>query len=240
MRDVSGGRSQPPTGFWQRQPADPLAIWQPLVAGVVLVERQTLAPFAAACLSADESRRLKTMTDKRKEGYLSARLALKRLSRLIAGEPLHRDAQAIETMAADKRSPQCPTDHGACAYCSVSHDHRFTVAVAADRPVGVDVEPLSPALLKGMHLYMQADEEAMLNRSNVERIQGALRIWSAKEAAAKAMGIDLATAWHQTRVVDLGTTISRLTDRMSGEIWTARHAVLEDHVFTLLTVEGAA
>ncbi len=114
------------------------------------------------------------------------------------------------------------------------------MAVAADRPVGVDVERLSSTLLETMHLYMHADEQAMVERSEMDRIHGALRIWSAKEAAAKALGIDLARSWEQTRVSSVSADTSRLLDRASNRTWPVAHATQDDHLFTLLVTGGVS
>jgi phosphopantetheinyl transferase len=235
MRDVSGGRVRPPDGF-HRQDEDPLAALRERGSALVLIERAAVAAFAAAALSQREKTRMAPMAPRRAAGYLSARLALKRLSRMLSGDGDTRAAREIETVTESGPMPRCPLADGRLHFCSVSHDPRFTVAVAADRPVGVDVEPVSPKPLKATGLYMQADEAAMVEDSPVGRTAAALRIWSAKEAAAKALGIDLADAWSGIRVTDLTDRRSRL-ETAAGMPLTACHAVLEGHLFTLLTVE---
>ncbi|MBC2711577.1 MAG: polyketide synthase dehydratase domain-containing protein [Desulfosarcina sp.] len=239
MRDVSGGRAKPPAGFWQQTHAEPLAPFRSHVSGMVLLERRTVAAFAAAALSENEKTRLTPMAPNRARGYLSARLALKRLSRMLSGDSDRRNSREIETVAENSQSPQCPLADGTLPFCAVSHDRRFTVAVAADRPVGVDVEPLSERPLGAMHLYMDANERAMVNRLPLGRAGGALRVWSAKEAAAKALGINLAESWERIRVMEVASECS-LLEIARGKRMSAIHATIEGHLFTLLTVDNAS
>jgi phosphopantetheinyl transferase len=236
MRDISGGRTQPPQGFRQPAPDDPFAPFRRRLSGMVLLERDAVAAFAATALSANEKRRLTPMTPDRARGYLSARLALKRLSRLLSGDGDGRQSREIQTVAENGQSPQCPLADGTRTDCAVSHDRRFTIAVAADRPVGIDVEPLSEKPLTAMHLYMDADEQAVVDRTPLGRADGALRIWSAKEAAAKAMGIQLAEAWERARVKAVAPK-SSLLQIDGGKPQTAIHAAIDGHLFTLLAMD---
>ena len=239
MRDVSGGRTTPPQGFRQETHLEPLTPFHARVSGMVLLERDAVATFGAATLSENERMRLTPMVPNKARGYLSARLALKRLSRMLSGDGDRRNARQIETVAENGQAPQCPLTDGTLPFCSVSHDRRFTVAAAADRPVGVDVEPLSEKPLGAMHLYMDASEQAMVNRLPLGRAGGALRVWSAKEAAAKAFGINLAESWERVRVVEVASACS-LLEINGGKQLTAIHATIEDHLFTLLTVDNAS
>jgi phosphopantetheinyl transferase len=236
MRDVSGGRRTPPAGFYHPPTDDPLAAFDAQVSGRMLVEREAMTVLATLALSDNEKQRLTPMTPTRARGYLSARLALKRLSRCLSGPGDRRRAMEIETVAEDNRSPQCPLVDGSRPWCSVAHDRRFTVAVAADRPVGVDVEPVSEKALGAPDLFMDAAEQALVDASALGRAAAALRVWSSKEAVAKATGRDLADIWRWVRVNRIAAGESRLV--MDGDrLLTALHAVLEDHLFTLLRME---
>jgi phosphopantetheinyl transferase (holo-ACP synthase) len=103
--------------------------------------------------------------------------------------------------------------------------------------VGVDVEPLSQKPLQAMHLYMDTDEQAMVGRAPFGRAEGAMRVWSAKEAAAKALDIQLADSWERTRVIGVSPE-SSLLEIDGGKPQTANHATMQGHLFTLLTVDG--
>jgi phosphopantetheinyl transferase (holo-ACP synthase) len=79
---------------------------------------------------------------------------------------------------------------------------------------------------------MSETEQRLLQRTTLGRPQTAVRIWSAKEAVAKAKRIPLAEAWHRTEVTAVEAGISRLTidGRQPGE---AVHAAAGDTIFTL-------
>jgi len=237
MRDVSGGRRKPPAGFWQPVTGDPLSAFSGRVSGIVLLERESMAEFAALALSDKEKQRLSPMTATRSRGYLSARLALKQLSRSLANSADRRPAQTIETVAPDGQRPQCPVADGSLPWCSVAHDHRFTVAVASRQPVGVDVEPLSDKASRAPDLFMTPTEQALVKQTSVDDAAAALRVWSAKEAVAKATGHDLAEVWQRVRATRIDTAESRLV--MDGcTALTAWHTLVDDHLFTLLTMEA--
>jgi len=234
MHDVSGGRTRPPRGFFEPTGTDPLRSLSGRVAGLVLLERKAVAPFAPAALSEREKKRLEPMTEQRAGAYLSARLALKRLSRMFGNSGDRRDARQIETVAEDGRRPMCPRPDGGRAFCSVAHDRRFTLAAAAETPLGVDVEPLREQPLAATHLYLDTEELHRIGQSALSPARAALQAWSAKEAAAKALGIDLAETWKRVRVCLLSEEESRL-EIDDGRSLTAIHATVEGHLFTLLT-----
>ena len=234
MRDVSSGRTRPPRGFFEPAGTDPLCSLADRVAGLVLLERKAVAPFAPAVLSKREKKRLEPMTEQRAGAYLSARLALKRLSRMLGKGDDRRDARQIETVDEDGRRPMCPRPDGGRSFCSVAHDRRFTLAAAAETPLGVDVEPLTEKSLAAAHLYLHAEEQTRIDGSSLAPARAALQAWSAKEAAAKALGIDLAETWERVRVTRLSEKESRL-EIDDGRWLTAVHATVEGHLFTLLT-----
>ncbi len=239
MRDVSGGRNKPPAGFYEQETIDFPAALQGQLEGSILLEREALAEFTDKTLSEKEKQRLAPMTPSRRQGYLAARLALKRLCRDLSGTGDQRPAQAIETVAPDGRRPQCLPSDGSRPYCSVSHDHRFAVAVAAEHPVGVDVEPISDKALKAPDMYMDEKELIQVDKSPLGREAAAFRIWSVKEAVAKALNWDLAETWQRVRVTTINDKTSRLTISDHRE-QTARHALIGGHLVTLLIMEDGA
>ncbi len=235
MKDVSGGRLKPPDGFRQPAADAPLDTLAKHLRGLILVERDALAPFAEKALSEKEQRRLTPMVPDRAGEYLSARVALKRLSRRLSPEGDRRHAGDIETVAEDGVRPQCPLGDGTTPFCSVAHDRRFTIAVCADHRVGVDVEPENRSPGRALHLFTDADERAVIDSAGFDRTAGALRIWSVKEAAAKALGMDLSEAWERVRATMVASGCTRLS--VDGEKpLSARHVSLEGHLFTLLEV----
>ena len=63
----------------------PLAHIQPRCRAVSIIELKTLMPFAEKTLAAREKKRFQKMGPKRKRSFLAARLACKRISRMLSG-----------------------------------------------------------------------------------------------------------------------------------------------------------
>lgn len=235
MRDVSGGRMRPPE--WVK-PAEPSGTTNRIAGACVasaVIELAALAPFADKTLSGREQLRLAGMGGRRRRSYLAARLACKRIARRVSGDDVRTAPGDIATVCADRPDrPCCPSTDGRSLFpCSVSHDDRFAVAVAAEGRVGVDVEKASARLLKSRSLYMSAAERFLSERSPLGAVEAAVRIWSVKEAAAKALDIPLADAWRRVEVGAVGSGESRFG--VDGQTaWTAVHESVGEHVFTLV------
>ena len=81
-------------------------------------------------------------------------------------------------------------------------------------------------------------ERTLMDEAEGESAATALRIWSVKEALAKALNIDLAQAWSD---VEVRSSSPRATSfRIAGGAeHTAHHAILEGHLFTLVVLNIA-
>lgn len=177
------------------------------------------------------------MGAKRQKSYLAARLTLKYLSRKLAGGDMVTPASDIHTMMGDRIHPRCPVPGGkGTAFCSVSHDSRFAVAVAADEEIGVDVEMLSDRVLKERHYYMEEEEMALTEASPLGLVQASTRVWSIKEGVAKATDRPLAESWKRVKVNDIGQDRSRLA--VEGTRYVAFHDTADDHIFTMVKRES--
>ncbi len=235
MRDVSGGRMRPPE--WIRPPAPPAEAHR--LAGMcrasAVIELAALAPFADQTLSERERPRLAGMGSRRRKSYLAARLACKRVARQLSGHDTRTAPGDITTVCPERPDRPCcpPTDGRSSFSCSVSHDERFAVAVAADRRVGVDLEKTSARLLKSRSLFMTAAEQALVREARLGEAEAGVRIWSIKEAVAKALDIPLAAAWNRVGVYEIGALESRFQIDGHGA-HVAVHDSIERHVFTLV------
>ncbi len=241
MRDISGGKLQPPRWIMSGHGASPLAGIAGQCRAVAVIELKTLAPFAHKALSDPERRRFEQMGARRRPSFLAARLACKRIARKLAGNDRHWPARDITTVAADGVRPACPHKKPAGELCcSVSHDSRFAIAVAGDRRLGVDVEPVSERALAVGHLYMSAAEQACVKRSKLGADAAAIRVWTSKEAVAKALDVNLADAWQRVEVHAIGSEKSRL--RIDGRpAPDVTHEVVGRHVFSVFRIaEGEA
>jgi phosphopantetheinyl transferase len=238
MRDVSGGRLKPPPWIRRTAQDDPLAVLKERCLELCVIELDAVAEFAPCCLSDKEKEKYQPMGRLRRRSYLGARLALKRLSRKLGDGLQQTPPHAIHTHQADGVRPCCALPaNGATIYCSASHSRRFAVAAAAEAPVGIDVEPVTGRAARCSRIFMSETERQLLQRTTLDREQAAVRIWSAKEAVAKAENIPLAEAWHRTEITDVESGVSRLLvdGRESGRVL---HAAVDDSVFTLFVPSG--
>ena len=101
---------------------------------------------------------------------------------------------------------------------SISHTIAYVAAVAAGRPIGIDVEGIKELDLNVMKRIASSDEWA-LNTQPIDHFS--CRLWTAKEAVLKANGVGLAglSACRIEEVVD--DTELRLSYR--GASWSASH-----------------
>lgn len=233
MRDVSGGKLHPPDWVRSRWPAESLERIAGKRAAIVLIDRASLMPFADRCLAEAERRRTLKMRPKRLTDYLLARLVCKRLVRQLSGNNRITPAREILTVDADGVRPCCPVTNGRSYYCSVSHNRRFAVAVASEKPIGLDVETLDDRLLKNLHLFLDAGEQDAVRGSGLGPVGAAVRAWTTKEAVAKMLNIDLADAWARTRLLTIEDEQS-LISITDGPPAAVVHQCVEDNLITLV------
>lgn len=238
MRDVSGGRLEPPAWIKRKNPEDPLADLRSRCEAMTIVAIDAVAPFAEKTLSPLEKERFGKMGARRRNSFLAARIALKRLFRRRQGHDWRIPPWEIETVCADSTKPRCAHDQEPSPrFCSVSHDHRYAIAVLSGAPVGVDVEVLSDKALNSARLYMSEKEQRLVKQSALGQRESAVRVWSTKEAVAKATGMDLADAWQQVRMIAIEDLESRFSIDGRGP-FAATHASVDDHVFTFFTSQS--
>lgn len=231
MRDVSAGRLKPPQWVIDPGAALPPERIRSRCRGVSMVELRSVLPFAEKALSTPEKERFHRMGEPRRRSYLAARLACKRVYRSLRGNDMRTPASEITTICPDQIRPCCPLDSPVS--CSVSHDDRFGIAAVRDDRVGVDVERVSERALKSRHLYMDASEQRLVQEAALGGMETAVRIWTIKEAAAKAFDMTLAESWDRVRVIEVGSLESRF--RLDGkEICSAAHDEAGGHLFTLV------
>jgi phosphopantetheinyl transferase len=166
---------------------------------------------------------------RRRKSYRAARAALKILARQLGLAEEERPDSAIETLGPDPARPCLPVSG---LYCSVSHTDRFVAAVAHVRPVGVDLECVSTKMVKVRHLYLSPREQGLLSESGLSPERVAARLWTIKEAAAKALGLDLETAIREVEVVRVGETESLM--RYQERTGPVSHGEGDGHVISLM------
>ncbi len=101
--------------------------------------------------------------------------------------------------------------------------------------MGIDVEQITAKALKNRRLFTDKSEAALTRCFSEGEAAAALRVWSAKEAAAKALDIPLAQAWDRVKATALGLNKSQLQVAGLGTC-SVIHDTVDDHLFTLLTL----
>jgi len=233
MRDVSAGRVTPPAWIKKAGKGHFLQHIRSNCRDLSVSEIKTLTPFADKALSGPEKKRFETMGIKRRQSFLAARLACKRISRRLSGNDFRTPAPEINTLCPDLRRPCCRRiDTAAAIACSVSHDDRFVIAAVSDARTGIDVEKISARVLRSQDLFMSKAEQRLLLSPRLEAVETAIRIWSIKEAVAKALDLNLAEAWQRVAAKRIGRNKSRFQIDSAGS-FSAFHDTVEKHVFTL-------
>lgn len=235
MRDVSGGRLHPPDWIRGQTQADPLEKLKQSCQDIAIVELNAVAGSAHKALTCLERERYEKMGDRRRKSFIAARMALKHLYRRTQECEDTLPADKIETVRKNSPLPCIGAANSSDnIYCSASHDRRFAVSVVDSQAVGIDVEVICPKALKADRIFMSRSEQHRIVQSPMEESSAAIRIWSIKEAVAKASGMNLADAWSQVEVTLVGEEESLL--EVNGETMTARHATVDEHLFTLIRV----
>jgi len=237
MQDVSAGRVVPPAWITKAGKGRFLQNIRDNCRQLSVSEIKTLPPFADSALSGPEKKRVQAMGVKRRQSFLAARLACKRISRRLSRNDLRTAAADINTLCPDSRHPCCrQIDTATAVDCSVSHDDRFVIAVVCDGRSGIDVEKISARVLRSQDLFMSPAEQQLVRSSRLGAVEAAIRIWSIKEAIAKALDLNLAEAWQRVAVKRIGRNKSRFRVDSAGT-FPAFHDTVAAHAFTLVCLD---
>lgn len=234
MKDVFKGKMSAPA--WARAGGgDELRAVRERCMGMSVVESASLFPFADRTLSRREAEEGRRRRAAKRHQFMGSRIALKRLARSLYGADTPQDPSLIETISPDGSRPAClPQGTEPRFFISASHDDRFSVAVGGPHPLGVDVERVTDTVLKATHIYMTPSEEKLCSRSPLGRREAALRVWSSKECAAKALNVSLTVTWSKAEMREIGEERSLVS--VDGRTVEAAHAAVDDHLFTLLEI----
>jgi phosphopantetheinyl transferase len=197
--------------------------------GIVLLDMETIAPVEENLFTPREAARAKRMGPGRRKGFTAARVALKRLVRQLNLVEKDRPDRMIETVGPDNVRP-CLGESG--IYCSVSHCGGLVVAAAHRHPIGVDLEMVSEKVIRTKHLFMSPRERDLIALSGLGPQRAATRVWTTKEAAAKALGLHLFQALREVEVVRLGEGEGMM--KYQEKTYPVRHAEGNEYVMTLI------
>ncbi|MFO7599072.1 MAG: polyketide synthase dehydratase domain-containing protein [Candidatus Desulfacyla sp.] len=234
MKDVSGGRIKPPDWISDGAGNRRLEFVRSRCTALSLIELKTVNGLAEMALSDREKDRLKKMGTRRKPSYLAARLCCKSISRQLSGD-WKTPSSSLTTVSPDGIRPCCPVrDSDRGSFCSVSHDSRFAIAVASDARIGVDVEKISERVFRSREVYMNEKERRLVEASPLGEIEASVRVWTAKEAAAKALDMGLAESWEKVSLKDIGRDRSIL--QIGDRNHEAFHEAIGGHAFTVVNI----
>jgi phosphopantetheinyl transferase len=200
--------------------------------GIVILDMENLAHEEGQLFTPRELEKSLKMRPRRQKSFAASRVALKHLSRHLGLVEDNRLDRTIETLGPDGQRP-CLGDSGLC--CSVSHSSRFVIAVAHQHPVGVDIEGVSDRIQRVQRLFLCPGEKQLLSRSGLDFQLAATRVWSTKEAAAKALGLHLFQAVREVKVVKMEKEESSI--RVQEKTYPARHSQGDGQVIALVTCD---
>jgi phosphopantetheinyl transferase len=199
---------------------------------MILLDIETISPVEEHLFTPREAARAMRMGPRRRRGFAAARVVLKRLARHLGLAKRRRPDRMIETLGPDDVKPSLA---GTGIYCSVSHSGRFVAAVAHTHPIGVDLERVSEKVMRTRHLSMSPKERDLVSRSGLGPERAATRVWTTKEAAAKALGLHLFQALREVEVVKVGEQGGVM--RYQRKTYPVRHAEGNGYVLTLVTCD---
>ena len=162
------------------------------------------------------------LTGREKVAFLSAR-AREALA-LSAGET------GIILGALEKNSEGAPLPgNGFC--WSLAHKSDYVTAVAADVPVGIDIEKIK-AVSRGLYKRIASDEEWGLSTENRQHLF--FRYWTAKEAVLKVAGTGIREL-SRCRITRVEDEQEILLD-FKGKPVSVRHFFYDRHVIAVTDV----
>lgn len=234
FKDVSSGRLTPPAWIQEGIKKDQLRSLRSVCSGLTVVDLASISNFYDAVFTERERQRWSDLGPKRARDFGSARMALKLLARELLAD-WSTPASQLETLAEDNIHPSLPrVPDSRSLHCAASHDPRYAIAVASSSPIGVDVELLSEKVIRGSRMFLGKGEQELVSNSDLGAIGAATRIWTIKEAAAKALDMSLAKTFSRVQVVALGKEECEV---LIGEKHRkAICAQVDDHLFTVLSI----
>ena len=244
MADVERGRDTVPP-HWIRRGAenDTLSDWLRMDGRVqiTMIPIDVLPPFSVRTLTRRERERWESLGERRRCSFTAARVALKRLARLADPAAANLPADHIETLDEDPSRPRLhwsSDDRWLAWSCAAAHDSVYAVAaVSRHGRVGVDIEPVAEKAVRGLRMYTSEGERSRVATSPLGTKAAATRIWTAKEAAAKALDVPLASAWSKVEARYVDDAESELT--IGDQSVIARHAMIGDRIVTVLILPAS-
>ena len=201
--------------------------------GLVILDHRNLPESAMSLLTRPERQRTKFMGLKRRRSFLGVRLGLKLLARHLCPDLARVAPSGLHTLDADTALPILPAFAGSDDYrVSASHDPELTVVAASTKVFGIDAESRSVQAWRGRKFFMHPREIKMAQDFSLGPEEAALRIWSSKEAVAKAFSVGLGLAAQDASLAAIGEKTSHIT--YQNNKWDVQHFKIINSLISLL------
>lgn len=176
----------------------------------------TLYPVILAVAPADRKRRGQEKVE-----------ALSRWARRALAQSCERSGLRLDVLPKSEAGAPLPVGG---VYWSLSHKADIVGGVAADRPIGLDLETLRPVRDALKRKIADEVEWQLIGGRGVEAF---FRCWTAKEAVLKAVGVGIA-GLSRCRVVEVRDD-RRMTLAFAGHHWPVEQIRFGGHVAAVTT-----
>ena len=163
------------------------------------------------------------------------------LARGTGSEMLHPASLVVEKDSRGQPLIRSIFGFKALPQISLAHSHNRAIAVASKKVIGVDLEFISPRDKTFLKSFATPKEEKIINRFPSEaRNDWITRLWCAKEAAGKALGIGLNNNPQSLELHDLPTgELFIIHQRESGRLFSVYTQRDQDFIIAYTSLSSA-
>lgn len=202
-------------------------------SGLVVLKHNKLPEDLQEYLTIGEAQRATRMGPRRRHGFLAVRLGLKLIARFLCTDLDNVPASSLHTIEDDSVLPKLPVFDGSDSYTvSASHNAELTVVAVSTNVFGIDVENRAVQAWRGRNFFMNVAEQELARQFPLGPEKAALRVWSSKEAAAKAFNVDLGSAAQNVCLTKIGDLISDA--KCKNQKFDVLHYEINDNLITIL------
>lgn len=157
-----------------------------------------------ALLSEEERERLEGYgVVKRQREFLLGRVA----ARQLVGRACQCTPRAVVLAVADDGAVEVGGDDAGGLCLSITHTQDEAAAALAERPVGVDLEPIVPRPERLHRFLLSKEERPLLGRLPMTEVEGFVLCWALKEAVLKALRCGLRRSPKIVRLADVDVDV---------------------------------
>ncbi|MDA1027546.1 MAG: 4'-phosphopantetheinyl transferase superfamily protein [Bacteroidetes bacterium] len=162
----------------------------------------------------------------RKNGFTLGRIAL----RLLLSDILSIPANKVTLAAAPSGQLMNPDSN---FHVSLAHSGETALAVAAPRPVGIDLEDVRAKPSQLLDYILADGERNHIASLDVPESMKLFLCWTLKESVLKGMGVGLRSSPRNVNLkIDTATATAQIVDP-TGQIWQARYCISGQSVSAL-------